>query len=68
MGGNGQRYLEALRKYMVEEAGTKFFEDRDVILDEDYYIEESWTLINAYASKTMIANINDIIDKYIIVT
>ena len=66
MGGNGQRYLEALRKYMVEEAGSKFFEDE--ILDEDYYIEESWTLIHAYGSKTMIANINDIIDKYIIVT
>jgi hypothetical protein len=67
MGGNGQRYLEALRKYMVEEAGRKFFVD-EIGMDEDYYIEESWTLINAYASKTMIANINDIMDKYIIVT
>lgn len=67
MGGNGERYLEALRKYMVEEAGRKFL-DEEIILDDDYYIEESWTLINAYPSKTMIANINDIIDKYIIVT
>lgn len=67
MGGNGKRYLEALRKYMVEEAGRKFL-DEEIILDDDYYIEESWTLINAYESKTMIANINDIIDKYIIVT
>jgi len=67
MGGNGDRYLEALRKYMVEEAGRKFFE-HEIVVDDDYYIEESWTLINAYASKTMIANINDIIDKYIIVT
>ena len=67
MGGSGQRYLEALRKYMVEEAGRKFLDD-EIGMHEDYYIEESWTLINAYASKTMIANINDIIDKYIIVT
>lgn len=67
MGGNGKRYLEALRKYMVEVAGRKFL-DEEIILDDDYYIEESWTLINAYESKTMIANINDIIDKYIIVT
>ena len=67
MGGNGQRYLEALRKYMVEEAGRKVFVD-EIGMDEDYYIEESWTLINAYASKTIIANINDIMDKYIIVT
>ena len=67
MGGNGQRYLEALRKYMVDEAGRKFFVD-GIGMHEDYYIEESWTLIHAYGSKTMIANINDIIDKYIIVT
>ena len=67
MGGNGKRYLEALRKYMVEEAERTFCED-EIAMDDTYYIEESWTLINAYGSKTMIANINDIIDKYIIVT
>ena len=67
MGGNGERYLEALRKYMVEEAERTFCED-GIAMDDTYYIEESWTLINAYESKTMIANINDIIDKHILVT
>ena len=73
MGGNGKKYLEALRDYIVEEAWTQSVEYDDRRVDDVYLEAENWTLLNVYSdpSKTMIqdVNINNmIIDQYIILS